>query len=402
VAYCHDECADAHWQQGHYEQCNYALIAAPKRDRSVDVFELTQNGDVEGLREAYLSGAAAVNDRDKYGATALILASAYNQDNVVAFLLQAPSIDVNAKRRDGLTALMFAAEEGYGKIARMLLEHPTIDVNAGYKEKWTALHYAAYWNGETSSNEVVQMLLNHPKIDINRQEHKGLTALHLACRYAYETSSVETVALLLQAYKINVNALTNSGKTALMMAVKGMNESGKSDVVRMLLSDPRVNPTLVNNKGMTAMDICENMSCKLFIYSLVIAKKRIGNPQIPVGVARIILARKIQLEICQGLVEGSTKDLLELASLLQVPPPMIVELKSQSREEICTFVSDVIAIGAVWDDDSYARRQRQRKAQVAQGYFNKLREYMRKEFDEDITWMSVKELQDKLSALVNL
>jgi len=91
-----------------------------------------------------------------------------------------------------------------------------------------------------------------------------------------------------------------------------------------------------------------------------------------------------------------------LASLLQVPPPMIVELKSQSREEICTFVSDVIAIGAVWDDDSYARRQRQRKAQVAQGYFNKLREYMRKEFDEDITWMSVKELQDKLSALVNL
>ncbi|MBT4612918.1 MAG: ankyrin repeat domain-containing protein [Gemmatimonadetes bacterium] len=73
-----------------------------------------------------------VDVTDDYGNTALMIASAYGYDDVVAILVHAGA-DVNATGRIGNTALIVAVQNGHTDVARQLLDaEALVDVANDY------------------------------------------------------------------------------------------------------------------------------------------------------------------------------------------------------------------------------------------------------------------------------
>ena len=63
---------------------------------------------------------------------------------MVAALLAAPGLNVNAADRDGRTALMWAANGGHTEIVTALLAYPGVDVNAADRAGQTARAFGSY------------------------------------------------------------------------------------------------------------------------------------------------------------------------------------------------------------------------------------------------------------------
>ena len=145
------------------------------------------------------------NTVDAKGRPALVLAVQLESWQVVAELLKARGLRVNATNAHGETALMLAAIKGHVELARQLIAAEA-DVN---KTGWTPLHYAA--SGTT-------------------QDAKAMVALLLE-ENAY------------------IDAASPNGTTPLMMAVR----YGPGDVARLLVQEG-ADPTLKNELGLTALD----------------------------------------------------------------------------------------------------------------------------------------------------
>ena len=65
------------------------------------------------------ANGADVNARDSYQRTALMLAAAAGQQDVVKLLLESGA-DSNTRDRDGMSALMVAEKFGHAKVVEML------------------------------------------------------------------------------------------------------------------------------------------------------------------------------------------------------------------------------------------------------------------------------------------
>jgi len=88
------------------------------------------------------SGAASINERDKSGWTALMLASrTFNGDEMVPRLLSGGA-DTNAQKKDGISALMLAAGQNRSYTISNLLDAGA-DPTLVDKDAYTALHIAA-------------------------------------------------------------------------------------------------------------------------------------------------------------------------------------------------------------------------------------------------------------------
>jgi ankyrin repeat protein len=85
-------------------------------------------------------------------------------------------VDVNLQDKWGWTALMLATIMGKEKFIELLLNHPGIDVNLQDYDGWTALMGAAAMERE----KCVELLLKHPGIDVTLKNHKGFTAWNFA------------------------------------------------------------------------------------------------------------------------------------------------------------------------------------------------------------------------------
>ena len=138
--------------------------------------------------QAWLRRGFDPNTVDAKGRPALVLAVQLESWQVVAELLKARGLRVNATNAHGETALMLAAIKGHVELARQLIAAEA-DVN---KTGWTPLHYAA---SGTSEHQVamVQLLLEHHAY-IDAASPNGSTPLMLAAQY----SSEAVVRLLLQ------------------------------------------------------------------------------------------------------------------------------------------------------------------------------------------------------------
>ena len=129
-----------------------------------------------------------LNTVDPRGDSALLIAVREGSRKVALFLLEQPSVKVEARNPKGESPLMLAALKGDLDMARRLIQRKA-EVN---KPGWTALHYAAS-NTTQASQEMVRLLLEHHAY-IDAQSPNGSTPLMMAARYG----SPEAVKLLIQ------------------------------------------------------------------------------------------------------------------------------------------------------------------------------------------------------------
>jgi ankyrin repeat protein len=173
--------------------------------------------------------------------------------DLVMFLLNECSPDVNARGFDDMTALHWASRGGHLGTAQVLLERGA-DVRVRDKKKWTPLRYALdrghievarvllehgaetraqgmdrwiplCWASRHGHVEVVRLLLKHGAEASTRDRNKS-TPLHLAL----EGGHVE-VALLLLDYGAVAGAQDKNKSSAMHLASKG----GHTEVVQVIL-----------------------------------------------------------------------------------------------------------------------------------------------------------------------
>lgn len=126
------------------------------------------------IAEFLLEKGAYVDAVNKYGWTALILASVEGHSDYVQLLLE-HGAEVNAQARNGKTALTYASEEGHSDIVQLLLENGA-DVNARATDSGlTALMLASL----KTHADVVKLLLKHDA-NANAEDYDGWAALMYA------------------------------------------------------------------------------------------------------------------------------------------------------------------------------------------------------------------------------
>ncbi len=120
----------------------------------------------------------AINEKlpDEVENTPLTYAVSERDYIATEILLKIPGIDVNGKQFNGWTALIIAAAGGELELVKMLVNSSNIDVNIQENEGYTALMWASV-NGKT---DIVKVLLQLPNININIKDKYGETALTLA------------------------------------------------------------------------------------------------------------------------------------------------------------------------------------------------------------------------------
>ena len=189
---------------------------------------------------------ADINTQDNDGRTPLYLAALRNHTNVVSFLLQQGSVDINhGTKFHGETALIVAARHGHTDIVSLLLENEIIDVNKRLTDTGMTALIVASKNGHTS---IVQSLLDHPQTLVNiRLLTTGESPLVAAIQNKHE----EVVKLLLSNSEIDENLGLNNGKSPLIVASSRFDSS--ISIVKYLLSKPGIDANKAVFDGQTAL-----------------------------------------------------------------------------------------------------------------------------------------------------
>lgn len=166
---------------------------SPRKDKLAPWFNAAQNGDLKVIKEMANPEIINAQDEERSGLTALQLASNYGHENIVAFLLTVPQIDVNVLSQYGGTAL-----------------HSAISMYDRSRNIEKLLDYAI------CREKIVKRLLAAPGVDVNILDSSRYTPLILAV----ESNHENIVKLLLEVPGIKVNARNSSGQTALMQAIE--------------------------------------------------------------------------------------------------------------------------------------------------------------------------------------
>jgi len=119
-----------------------------------------------------------INSTDKYGNSALIIASTKGFSEIVNFLLKAKA-DLNHYNDFKITALMRASREGYINIVKRLIQEGA-DINMQDKDGWTGLMWAAC-NGH---KEIVKLLVDKG-VNISKYDDDGNNASDIAKREGF-------------------------------------------------------------------------------------------------------------------------------------------------------------------------------------------------------------------------
>ena len=237
--------------------------------------EACANNELEKVIACCGSLGLDVNTVSEDGESGLRTAAENNSEDVVAWLLAQPEIEVNIVT-NGITALMAACCDVVNPdIVRRLVQAPGVDLNWQDNELGlTAAHSAA-----ETSNGCVEVLARVPGVDWNRKDNLGWTPLYWAlscgnadgartilaipgvdygvrandgrtlahaavCRFG---ASVEFVELMLGVEEVEWNDKDVEGDTPLMKALK----RSKFDIAKVLLQSPRVDVTIADIEGRT-------------------------------------------------------------------------------------------------------------------------------------------------------
>ncbi|XP_063508522.1 POTE ankyrin domain family member B3 isoform X1 [Pongo pygmaeus] len=191
-----------------------------------------------------------VNKRDKQKRTALHLASANGNSEVVKLLLDR-RCQLNVLDNKKRTALIKAVQCQEDECALMLLEHGT-DPNIPDEYGNTALHYAIY-----NEDKLMAKALLLYGADIESKNKYGLTPLLLGVH-----GQKQQVVKFLIKKKANLNALDRYGRTALILAVC----CGSASTVSLLL-EQNIDVSSQDLSGQTAREYAvsshHNVICEL-------------------------------------------------------------------------------------------------------------------------------------------
>ncbi|KAI8483917.1 putative ankyrin-repeat protein [Branchiostoma belcheri] len=134
------------------------------------LFSGARRGDLSRVLE-YKEKGGDMDVRDKYGYTALHMATLKAHHRVVEFLCQL-GVDINATDKSGWTCLHRACSRGYLYIVHELVKGKA-DINLRDGDGFTALQRAA----SKGHMDIVDLLLSHGA-DVNSADKLGWTALH--------------------------------------------------------------------------------------------------------------------------------------------------------------------------------------------------------------------------------
>ncbi len=179
-----------------------------------DMLDAIKGDDVPAAEALFAKGMDP-NTTDPDGNTLLMIAVRENHALMAERLLRQQAKS-GARNRYGETALMLAAASGNMDLVKLLVTHGA-QVNVS---GWSPLIYAA-WRGNA---EVVKYLLDKGA-EIDAVSPSGMSALMMASRSGH----FDTVKLLLWEVA-NPNIKSESGATALGLAQKG----GNTDIAALL------------------------------------------------------------------------------------------------------------------------------------------------------------------------
>jgi ankyrin repeat protein len=145
---------------GSFAQVNEKMITAAAK------------GDLHGVQK-YCEKGADVNARNKARWTALAYAAKYGHLNVVKYLVETQSAEVDKKINTGETAMQVALKRGHTDVAKYLLEKGS-DVNMRDIVGMTALSWAA----KDGNMDMVKFLVENGA-DVNAQNPAGRTPIEI-------------------------------------------------------------------------------------------------------------------------------------------------------------------------------------------------------------------------------
>lgn len=145
------------------------------------------------------------------GKNTLHIAALLGHLYIVMSLVEDFNVNVNDKDKDGCTAILLAAQNGHDELVMFLIKH-SADVNVIDKNKRTLLHYII----ENRSTELALQVINHTACNINTSDRYGRTPLHMAASLGF----VHIVQALINSDEAIVHSKDNDGRTPLHLAVQ--------------------------------------------------------------------------------------------------------------------------------------------------------------------------------------
>ncbi|KAJ3487461.1 hypothetical protein NLG97_g6407 [Lecanicillium saksenae] len=208
--------------------------------------------DESSVRSLLDSGKISINAVNNDGQTAISLAAASGNREIVRMLLEMPNIDPNRADNSGLQPVAYALQRGKIEVMEMLMASDKVNADTGVlfrlacehtntnvlktllgldKAEWSTtdangsswLHTAAS-HGRT---DIVKILLHQKHADINQQRPDGATPLICAVRWKKRA----TITVLLKA-GADVNLTTTNGRSALFYATESSSEALTQELLR--------------------------------------------------------------------------------------------------------------------------------------------------------------------------
>lgn len=130
--------------------------------------------------------------------------------------------------------------------------------------------------------------------------------------------------------------------------------------------------------------------------------------RLPSDVSRKILAERLRNILCKELSDErlSKSFLLSLAEFLGVPKEVRVGWSSVSKDKLCSYVSTIVAIGAIWDTYKFTDRRAKLRAQKdlerakVQNALEKFKRAVQVLFDVDTEGKTVDQLLQEMEELI--
>lgn len=191
---------------------------------------------------------------------------------------------------------------------------------------------------------------------------------------------------------------------------KQLQESGAGKVLLLILNNM---PPDLDLLAIRAMDhdvfdaIGDNVPyLQMLFITFVFSHYRLQR--LPAELSRKILAERLRNILCKELADESTSKsfLLSLAEFLGVPKEVRVGWSSVSKDKLCSYISTIIAIGAIWDTYKFTDRRAKLRAQKdlerakVQNALEKFKRAVQVLFDVDTEGKTVDQLLQEMEELI--